>query len=67
MSLSTIFITHDVEEALILSDTVYILTGRPGRVSRRVDVTPPRPRSRGFPVSAAFSAQKRDILEAIGV
>jgi ABC-type nitrate/sulfonate/bicarbonate transport system ATPase subunit len=65
MSLSTIFITHDVEEALILSDSVYILTGRPGRISRRIDVTPPRPR--GFPVSAEFSAQKRDILEAIGV
>jgi ABC-type nitrate/sulfonate/bicarbonate transport system ATPase subunit len=67
MSLSTIFITHDVEEALILSDSVYILTGRPGRISRRIDVTPPRPRSRDFPVSAEFSAQKRDILEAIGV
>jgi ABC-type nitrate/sulfonate/bicarbonate transport system ATPase subunit len=67
MSLSTLFITHDVEEALILSDSVYILTGKPGRISRRIDVAPPRPRPRDFPVSAEFSAQKRDILEAIGV
>jgi ABC-type nitrate/sulfonate/bicarbonate transport system ATPase subunit len=65
MSLSTIFITHDVEEALVLSDSVYILTGKPGRISRRLDVLPPRPRSRSFPVSAEFSAQKRVILEAI--
>jgi ABC-type nitrate/sulfonate/bicarbonate transport system ATPase subunit len=67
MSLSTIFITHDVEEALVLSDSVYILTGKPGRISRRLDVFPPRPRSHGFPVSAEFSAQKRVILEAIGL
>jgi ABC-type nitrate/sulfonate/bicarbonate transport system ATPase subunit len=67
MSLSTIFITHDVEEALVLSDSVYVLTGRPGRISRRLDVLPPRPRSHDFPVSAEFSAQKRIILEAIGL
>jgi ABC-type nitrate/sulfonate/bicarbonate transport system ATPase subunit len=67
MSLSTIFITHDVEEALVLSDRVYILTGRPGRISRRLDVLPPRPRSHDFPVSAEFSVQKRIILEAIGL
>jgi ABC-type nitrate/sulfonate/bicarbonate transport system ATPase subunit len=67
MSLSTIFITHDVEEALVLSDSVYVLTGKPGRISRRLDVLPPRPRSRDFPVSAEFSAQKKVILEAIGL
>jgi ABC-type nitrate/sulfonate/bicarbonate transport system ATPase subunit len=67
MSLSTIFITHDVEEALVLSDSVYILTGKPGRISRRLDIHPPRPRSHGFPVSAEFSAQKQIILEAIGL
>ncbi|MDR2246267.1 MAG: ABC transporter ATP-binding protein [Treponema sp.] len=67
MSLSTIFITHDVEEALVLSDSVFILTGKPGRISRRLDIHPPRPRSRGFPVSAEFSAQKQVVLEAIGL
>jgi ABC-type nitrate/sulfonate/bicarbonate transport system ATPase subunit len=67
MSLSTIFITHDVEEALLLSDSVYVLSGRPGRISRRLDVLPPRPRSRDFPVSVEFSAQKRVVLEAIGL
>jgi ABC-type nitrate/sulfonate/bicarbonate transport system ATPase subunit len=65
MRLSTVFITHDVEEALTLSDEVYILTGKPGRISRRLSVTPPRPRHKDFPVSPEFSAQKRLILEAI--
>jgi ABC-type nitrate/sulfonate/bicarbonate transport system ATPase subunit len=67
MSLSTIFITHDVEEALTLSDRVYILTGKPGRISRCLEVLPSRPRSRDFSVSPEFSAQKRVILEAIGL
>jgi ABC-type nitrate/sulfonate/bicarbonate transport system ATPase subunit len=67
MSLSTIFITHDVEEALTLSDSVAILTGKPGRISCRLEVLPPRPRSHGFPVSQEFSAQKQLIMEAIGI
>jgi ABC-type nitrate/sulfonate/bicarbonate transport system ATPase subunit len=67
MSLSTLFITHDVEEALVLSDSVYILTGKPGCITRRLDVLPSRPRPHGFPVSADFSAQKQVILETIGL
>jgi ABC-type nitrate/sulfonate/bicarbonate transport system ATPase subunit len=65
LKLSTLFITHDVEEALILSDTVYILTGKPGKITRRFEVTPPPPHSRDFPVSTEFARQKRAILEAI--
>ena len=67
MKLSTIFITHDVEEALILSDTVYILNGRPGAITSRVTVNPARPRDHDFPVSREFALQKRAILEAIGL
>ncbi|GHV94505.1 nitrate ABC transporter ATP-binding protein [Spirochaetia bacterium] len=67
MKLSTIFITHDVEEALILSDTVYILNGKPGKITCRLEVRPPRPRLHDFPVSAEFAEQKRTILEAIGL
>jgi ABC-type nitrate/sulfonate/bicarbonate transport system ATPase subunit len=65
MGLTTLFITHDVEEALLLSDTVFILNGRPGKITSTVEVQPPRPRDRGFPVSPEFVTQKRNILEAI--
>ncbi|MDR0878273.1 MAG: ABC transporter ATP-binding protein [Treponema sp.] len=67
MKLSTLFITHDVEEALTLSDRVYILTGKPGHITGNFEITPPRPRNHDFSVSPEFSAQKRAILEAIGL
>jgi ABC-type nitrate/sulfonate/bicarbonate transport system ATPase subunit len=67
MKLSTLFISHDVEEALILSDTVYVMGGRPGKITRAIVVLPRRPRGHDFPVSAEFAGQKRVILEAIGL
>ena len=67
MKISTFFITHDVEEALVLSDTVYIMNEKPGLITHRFDVQPCRPRDAEFTVSGEFARQKRDILEAIGV
>ena len=67
MKLSTLFITHDVEEALILSDTVYILSGKPGKITRKIEVRPSRPREHDFSVTKEFAEQKRFILEAIGL
>jgi ABC-type nitrate/sulfonate/bicarbonate transport system ATPase subunit len=67
MGLSTLFITHDVEEAVALSDRVYIMNGKPGRITERVDIAPPRPRARDFSISPEFAEFKRIILEAIGV
>jgi len=66
MKVSTLFITHDVEEALVLSDTVYVMKGRPGKITHRIDVKPPRPRDQEFAVSIDFALQKKFILEAIG-
>ena len=67
MKISTLFITHDVEEALLLSDTVYILNGKPGIITRKIDVVPPRPHDTEFSVTREFAEQKKMILEAIGV
>jgi ABC-type nitrate/sulfonate/bicarbonate transport system ATPase subunit len=65
MGLSTFLITHDVEEALLLSDTVYILKGKPGTITNVFKILPPRPRTRDFVVSQDFVVQKKEILEAI--
>jgi NitT/TauT family transport system ATP-binding protein len=41
---TVVFVTHSVDEALYLSDTVYVLSSRPARVKAVVDVALPRPR-----------------------
>jgi len=43
MKLSTLFITHDVDEALLLSTTIYILNGKPGKLVNAIKVSPNRP------------------------
>jgi len=65
MKFSTLFITHDVDEALVLSDTVYILNGKPGKITNRIDITGSRPRDKDYQVSPEFAQKKRFILETI--
>jgi ABC-type nitrate/sulfonate/bicarbonate transport system ATPase subunit len=67
MEFSTLFITHDVEEALILSDTVYIMNGKPGKITHKSEVQPNSAKDAGFTVSKEFIEQKKFILDAIGV
>ena len=64
--LSTLFITHDIDEAILLSDRIYLLTGQPGRITAEITVRVPRPRSREFTLTEEFLAYKRQILEALG-
>jgi NitT/TauT family transport system ATP-binding protein len=49
MELSTtiVFVTHSIEEAIVLADRVVVLTPRPGRMREIVDIDIPRPRSLG--------------------
>ncbi|MCL1815034.1 MAG: ABC transporter ATP-binding protein [Treponema sp.] len=63
--LSAVLITHDVEEAIILSDRVYVLTGIPGVISTVFDVSAPRPRSRDFSLTLEFAELKKTVLDAI--
>ncbi len=62
---TVLFITHDIEESLLLADTVYVMTARPGRIKRRLAVELPRPRSIEETTSATFNELKRELLALI--
>jgi ABC-type nitrate/sulfonate/bicarbonate transport system ATPase subunit len=64
---TVLFITHDVEEALYLADRVVVLSERPGRVVKRLDVDLPRPRRRGMIAEPRFGEQLAELLEALGL
>ncbi|MBE6968702.1 MAG: ABC transporter ATP-binding protein [Ruminococcaceae bacterium] len=64
--LSTLFITHDVDEAVLLSDRVYLLTGSPGKIAGEIVIREPRPRRDDFNLTAEFLAYKRQILGLLG-
>lgn len=65
--LSTIFITHDIDEAILLSDRIYLLTGKPGEVTGEIVIKEPRPRRKDFNLSEEFLEYKRRILREIDV
>src|SRR5689334_10933917 len=55
-----VFVTHDIEEALVLSDRIVVMRGRPGRIHRDYAIDLARPRRRADP---ALLAWKETILE----
>lgn len=58
---SVLFVTHHIEEALLLSDTIYVLSGRPSEVLRRIEVPFPRPRREEITESPDFLALRREL------
>lgn len=57
-----IFVTHDVDEAIYLSDRIVIMTTRPGRIQKVIDVKLPRPRERN---DAEFLELRTKIFELL--
>jgi NitT/TauT family transport system ATP-binding protein len=62
---TVLFITHDIEEALLLADRVCVLTARPGRIKKSIDVRIPRPRAIEVTTSPEFNALRREVLALI--
>ncbi len=63
--LSTIFITHDIDEAILLSDRIYLLTGKPGKIQNEIVIKEKKPRAEDFNLTEEFLEYKREILEKI--
>jgi NitT/TauT family transport system ATP-binding protein len=63
--LTVLFVTHDVEEAVYLSDRIVAMTIGPGRIKTEFKVDLPRPRSADIISSPAFQALEREVLATI--
>ena len=66
-SKTVLFVTHDVDEAIYLSDEVHVMGTRPGRIIATIPVTLPRPRARTSALTAEFVAIKERCLDLLNV
>ena len=63
--LTYVFITHDLEEALFLADTVHVMTTRPGFIKKTLSVKLPRPRNYSMMTSKEFVEMKAELVDAV--
>lgn len=62
---TVVFVTHDVDEAVLLADRILVLTARPGSVKAEIPVNLPRPRAYDMAMRPEFIAIKQKALALI--
>jgi len=62
---TVVFVTHDVEEAIYLSDEIHVMGTRPGRVLESIPITLPRPRARTTALTPDFIAIKERCMKLL--
>ena len=65
MAKTVFFVTHDVEEAIFLSDVIYVSSPRPGTIRSRIEVTFERPRDHALREQVEFLEAKRDVMNVM--
>lgn len=65
INLSTVFITHDIDEAILLSDRIYILSGKPATIDNEIVIDVKKPRGDDFNLTDEFLKYKRRIVEIL--
>ena len=63
--ISVLFITHDIDESIFLSDRVYVMTARPGRIKAEIPIALPRPRTPDMALSPEFLKIKQQLRDLI--
>ena len=67
IKLSSFIVTHDIDEAILLSDRIYILSGNPGTIAKEIAVPINRPRKNEDTMSEEFLTIKREIVETLAI
>jgi len=62
---TVLFVTHDIDEAICLSDRVLVMSGRPGSVIGSICINFDRPRKRNMILTSRFSEYKKEILDLL--
>ena len=63
--ISVLFITHDIEESIFLSDRIYVMTARPGRIKAEIKVPLPRPRTPDMTNTSEFTKLVQELKRLI--
>lgn len=63
---TVMFITHDIEEAIYLSDRIYVLSERPAQIIEELNIQFPRPREKDIIITPEFLQYKRILMNALG-
>lgn len=65
IKLSTLFITHDIDEAILISDRIYLLSGSPGGIAGEIIIKEKKPRKDDFNLTPDFLQYKKKILSLL--
>ena len=65
LKISVLFVTHDIDEAIFLSDRVYCMTARPGTIKAEIKIPLERPRQQSMMMSSEFLALRRGLMSLI--
>ncbi|MEK9662432.1 MAG: ABC transporter ATP-binding protein [Alphaproteobacteria bacterium] len=63
---TTLFVTHNISEAIFLADKVMVMTPRPGRLARVIDVPFERPRDLELQLTPEFNALESEVRDVLG-
>ncbi len=61
--MTVVFITHSITEAVFLSDRIVVMSPRPGRIERLIDIDMPRPRRLAMRETKQFAAYTQEITK----